>query len=98
MRGKSPYKFYRKAKQLIYLSRKRKKQRQLGKLPYRKSIYRLYTDLGESKGGRNSFIDYAKKAQRKFDQLSPNTKNMMMVQIKNRKKIIEKLLGLKIHT
>jgi hypothetical protein len=98
MRGKSPYKFYRKAKQLILLSHKRKEQKQLEKLPYRKSIYRLYTDLGETKRGCNSFIDYAKKAQRKFDQLSPNTQNMMMVQIKNRKKKIEKLLGLKIHT
>lgn len=98
MRSKSIYKFYRKAKKLIFYAKKRKKQKQLEYIPYRKSIYKLYTDLGESKKGRNSFIDYAKKAQIKFDCLSPHTDNMMIHQIKNRKKKIEKLLGMKIQT
>lgn len=98
MRGKSPYKFYRRAKILIGISKSVKSKKRLDKLPYRKSIYKLYTDLGESKAGRFSFIDYAKKAQRKFDLISPKTQNLMMTQIKNRKKKIEKMLGIKIHT
>ncbi|ALM58355.1 reverse transcriptase domain-containing protein [Staphylococcus equorum] len=98
MRSKSVYKFYRKAKKLINYAQSRKIERQLEVLPYRKSIYRLYTDLGETKKGRNSFIDYTKKAQIKFDYLSPYTNNMMLQQISNRKKKIEKLLGIQIHT
>lgn len=98
MRSKSVYKFYRKAKKLISYAQSRKIEKQLETLPYRKSIYRLYTDLGETKKGRNSFIDYAKKAQAKFDTFSPNTKNLMLKQINNRKKKIERLLGIQIHT
>lgn len=98
MRGKSPYKFYRKARQLIDIAQETKKRKNLKKLPYRKSIYKMYTDLGTSKSGRNSFIDYAKRAQRIFDKKSPKTQNMMLNQIKNRKKKIEKMLGIKIHT
>lgn len=98
MRNKSIYKFYRKAKKLITYAQSRKFEKNLKKIPYRKSIYKLYTDLGETKKGRNSFIDYAKKAQVKFDNISPYTNNMMMQQIKNRKKKIESQLGIKIHT
>lgn len=98
MRNKSVYKFYRKAKNLIKHAHSRKRIKQLIKLPYRKSIYKLYTDLGETKTRRNSFIDYAKKAQSKFDYISPYTNNLMMQQMKNRKKKIEKMLGIKIHT
>jgi len=98
MRGKSPYKFYRKAKQLTELAQSRKEDKQLNYLPYRKSIYGLYTDLGTSRGEFGNFISYAKRAQRKFDELSPLTKNMMMKQIRNRKKKLEKMLGVKIHT
>ncbi|MCG7338833.1 hypothetical protein MHZ36_05975 [Staphylococcus sp. ACRSN] len=76
----------------------RKTEKQLETIPYRKSIYRLYTDLGKTKKGRNSFIDYAKKAQTKFDIFSPNTNNLMLKQINNRKKKIERLLGIQIHT
>ncbi|MBA8764360.1 reverse transcriptase domain-containing protein [Staphylococcus coagulans] len=98
MRNKSVYKFYRKAKNLVKHAQKRKAKNQLEKLPYRKQIYKLYTDMGKEKRGRNSFIDYAKKSQAKFDLISPNTKNVMMNQISNRKKKIEKFLGTKIHT
>lgn len=98
MRGKSPYKFYRKARKLIEFAKVQKNKKGLTKLPYRKQIYKLYTDLGESKSGRNSFIDYAKNAQSKFDQISPNTDNLILEQIKNRKKKIEKMMGVKIHT
>ncbi|HCT0491861.1 TPA: RNA-dependent DNA polymerase, partial [Staphylococcus pseudintermedius] len=98
MRNKSIYRFYRNAKKLINYANFKKNNNQLEKLPYRKRIYRLYTDLGESRSGRNSFIDYAKKAQTKFDYYSPHTNNMMMQQIKNRKKKIEKLSGIQLHT
>ena len=98
MRGKSPYKFYRKAKHLIEIAQVKKNKKDLKKLPYRKKIYLLYTDLGTKKKKMNNFIDYAKKAQMSFDNLSPKTDNLMMQQIKNRKKKIEKMLGVKIHT
>ncbi|EAD2074505.1 RNA-dependent DNA polymerase, partial [Listeria monocytogenes] len=45
-----------------------------------------------------NFISYAKRAQKKFDEISPNTNNLIMNQLKNRKKKIEKMLGYKIHT
>lgn len=98
MRGKSPYKFYRKSKQLVQLAQSRKEEKSLKHLPYRKSIYGLYTDLGTSSGEFGNFISYAKRAQKKFDVLSPNTQNMMMKQIKNRKTKLEKMLGIRIHT
>lgn len=100
MRGKSPYKFYRKAYQLIEMANFRKRKKSLAKLPYRKSIYNLYTDLkskNEEEHYKN-FISYAKTAQKKFDQLSPKTRNLMINQIKNRKRKIEKKLGIKIHS
>lgn len=37
-----------------------------------------------------NFISYAKRSQEKFDELSPKTKNLMMHQIKNRKRKMEK--------
>lgn len=98
MRGKSPYKFYRKAYQVIDIALKVKNKKKLKRIPYRKKIYSLYTDLGIDSGEYGNFITYAKKAQEKFDVLSPNTDNMMMRQIKNRKKKIEKRLGVRIHT
>lgn len=98
MRGKSPYKFYRQAKKLINHAKYRKRVKKLPKLPYRKSIYGLYTDLGEKRGDFGNFVAYAKRAQRKFDEISPNTNNLIIDQIKNRKKIVEKMLGVKIHT
>lgn len=98
MRSKSPYKFYRNAKKQISFAKDRMLKRDLNKLPYRKRIYKLYTDLGTSNNGRNNFIDYAKRAQLIFDKLSPQTNNIMMQQINNRKKKIEKLLGYKIHS
>ncbi|WP_312123807.1 hypothetical protein [Lysinibacillus boronitolerans] len=98
MRGKSPYKFYRQAYRLIHRAKKVQKRKSLNKAPYRKRIYGLYTDLGTNRGVYGNFINYAKRAQSKFDQLSPNTTNLMMEQIKHRKKKIEKKLGIKIHS
>src|SRR5699024_3718040 len=93
MRGKSPYKFYREAYKLIAKATKVKRRKNLKKIPYRKQLYGLYTDLGLEKGTYGNFISYAKRAQKKFDRLSPKTVNLMMNQIKNRKKKIEKRLG-----
>lgn len=98
MRSKSPYKFYRNAKKQISFAKDRMLKSDLNKLPYRKRIYKLYTDLGTSNNGKNNFIDYAKRAQLIFDKLSPQTNNIIMQQINNRKKKIEKLLGYKIHS
>lgn len=98
MRGKSPYKFYREAYKLIAWANKIKTEKNLDKLPYRKQIYGLYTDFGLDRGKYGNFISYAKRAQESFDSLSPSTENLMMKQIKNRKKKIEKKLGVRIHT
>ncbi|OJG67914.1 hypothetical protein RV09_GL002025 [Enterococcus moraviensis] len=98
MRGKSTYKFYRNAKKLINKAHRTKRKKGLDKIPYRKKIYELYTDIGDKKGKHSNFISYSKQAQIKFDSISPNTNNIMMNQIKNRKKYVEKRLGFKIHT
>src|SRR5699024_2842676 len=90
MRGKSAYKFYRQAEKLISWAHKVKHQKGLEKLPYRKKIYELYTDIGPQKGKPNNFISYAMRAQESFDILSPNTRNIMMNQINNRKKKLRK--------
>lgn len=95
MRGKGPYKFYRKAEKLILKAEKTKKNKKLKKLPYRKSIYKLYTDLGINEDHGN-YISYAKKSQEVFDNVSKNTNNLMMNQIKNRKRFIEKKAGIKL--
>lgn len=98
MRGKGPYKFYREAYKLIAWANKIKNKKNLAKTPYRIQIYGLYTDLGIERGTYGNFISYAKRAQEKFDILSPRTVNLMMKQIKNRKKKVEKSLGVRIHT
>lgn len=98
MREKSIYKFYRKSKRLIKLSKRQKIQRNLKKLPNRHKIYSLYTDFGRSEKYRSSFITYAKRAQKIFDNVSPNTENLMMHQLKNRKRKIESYLGYRIHS
>lgn len=96
MRGKSPYKFYRKAKILIEKAKKVQNKNNLSSLPYRKKIYSLYTDLGITRRPYGNFITYAKKSQQKFDEISPHTNNEMMKQIKSRKRKIEKFLGYRI--
>ena len=98
MRGKSPYKFYRKAYKLIGRAIRIKKKKKLKKYPYRKVIYGLYTDLGISSGDFGNFITYAIRAQKKFDLICPFTDNRILQQIKHRKKKIEKKLGYRLHT
>lgn len=93
MRGKSTYKFYRKAYKLIRKANWVKEKKQLSKIPYRKRIYKLYTDLGN-----NNLISYAERAQHTFDLISPNSQNLIIKQLKNRKRKIEKKINMKIHT
>lgn len=95
MRGKGPHKFYRKTKKLILKAQMTQKRKKLNKIPYRKSLYNLYTDLGINENFGN-YITYAKKSQKVFDSISPNTNNLMMNQIKNRKKFIEQMLKIKL--
>lgn len=98
LREKSIYKFYREARHLISKSKVVQKRKSLSKLPNRHKIYSLYTDFGCSKYYPSNFITYAKRSQDIFDKLSPQTNNMMLEQLKNRKKKIEKALGYRIHS
>lgn len=109
MRNKSSYKFYRNAYKLIRKAHYVKRKKNLKRIPYRRKIYRYFTDLGVFPEKYNSeikldvrrygnFISYAYRCQKSFDEISPLTNNLMMQQIKNRKKYIEKRLGYRIHT
>lgn len=98
MREKSIYKFYRNARKLIFKSKKIQEKLGLSKIPNRHKIYALYTDFGYSNKYPSNFISYAKRSQKIFDKVSPETNNLMLNQIKNRKKKIEKALGYKIHS
>jgi len=53
--------------------------------------------MGAERRPYGNFISYAKNAQRIFDEVSPNTDNLMLKQIKNRKRKLEKKAGIKIH-
>jgi len=97
MKDKSPYKFYRNAYKLIRKTKKVKGRKGLKKIPYRKRLYRLYTNLDMHSGYYGNFITYAENAQTKFDRISPDTSNLMMDQIKNRKIHIERMLGYNIN-
>ena len=97
IRGKSPYKFYRNASTLIKKAKRTQRKKGLKKIPYRKRLYQLYTDVGAERRPYGNFISYAKNAQRIFDEVSPNTDNLMLKQIKNRKRKLEKKAGIKIH-
>ncbi|QXN87205.1 hypothetical protein KV134_01615 [Tetragenococcus halophilus] len=95
MRQKSVSKFYRKLNKAIINAKKRSIKKNSSSLIGKRSIYRYYSDLGESdKMGSKfgNFITYAKRCQRKFDSISPNTNNLMMYQMRNReKKLMEKM-------
>lgn len=92
MRTKSLNKFYRKANAIVSRAKRIKYKNKLKRIPYRRHIYDLYTDYGIRRKNGN-FITYAMRAQKSFDHISPDTENMMMLQIKNRKKKLEKMLG-----
>lgn len=97
MREKSIYKFYRKAYKLIDKAKIQKRKKNLLKLSYRKRIYSLYTDMGLNRKPHGNFLTYAYNAQRIFDEECKGTNNMMLDQVKNRKKKIERRMGIKIH-
>lgn len=96
MRGKSPYKFYRHAKKIIEKAKKVQKQKGLKKLPYRRQIYKLYSDLGISRRPHGNFLTYASNSQKIFDKFSPYTSNQMMQQVNNRKKKLNQMLGYRV--
>lgn len=107
IRQRSIERFYRRMKKTVRtMESKRRRNNKKGhkptmkKLPHRNRIYGLFTDRGfKIKNGRSksNFIEYAKRSQRIFDQVSPTTDNVMLDQIKNRKKKLEKLLGERIY-
>lgn len=92
MRGKSVYKFYRKAYRLIDKAKAVKRRKKLTTIPYKRKLYSLYTDDGTHGNGYGNFISYAKRAQRIFDKVSLLTGNRMENQLKNRKKKLIKRL------
>lgn len=83
---------------MIKSAKKIQKEKGLANLPNRHKIYSLYTDFGRSERYPSNFINYAKRAQYIFDKISPNTNNLMLSQLKNRKKKIESALGYRIHS
>lgn len=105
IRQRSIERFYRKMKKFINgmeyklkLNNRKNKIPKMVKIPHRDLIYSLFTDKGfkEEHGiKRTNFIEYVKRSQYKFDEISPETNNIMLDQIKNRKKKIEKLLGMR---
>lgn len=98
IREKSIYKFYRNARRLIKSEKKIQEEKGLPNLPNRHKIYSLYTDFGRSERYPSNFINYVKRSQHIFDRISPNTSNLMLSQLKNRKKKIESALGYRIHS
>ncbi|MBC2117988.1 hypothetical protein HCB06_15250 [Listeria booriae] len=89
MRQKSPYKFYRKAYQLIEIAKKKSIEKDTKKILYRGDIYNLYSDRGIGREPYGNFITYAMRSQRVFDRVC-DTNNLMMNQIKNREQKIRK--------
>src|SRR5699024_7115021 len=98
IRGKSPYKFYRNSIKLIKKAKRVKGKKGLSKLPYRKKIYMLYTDLGAMRRSDVIFISYVKSSHNEFDSITPSTENKMLEQINYRKKKTEKDIDIKLHT
>lgn len=87
MRPKSVYKFYRKAYSLIDIAKEKSKQKNDGRLTYKRKIYKHCTYLGalpsKSKGNKKehgNFIGYASRAQKIFDEYG-HTNNLMEKQV-----------------
>ncbi|ARV04634.1 hypothetical protein GUJ44_05275 [Enterococcus faecalis] len=95
MRQKSVSKFYRKADKAIRTARAKSRIKKSSYLIGKRHIYRYFFDVGarDSRGSKfGNFISYARRCQKKFDQISPMTENLMMEQIKNRrKKLLKKM-------
>lgn len=100
MREKSIYKYYRQVYNLIAKGKIVSQKKNHNRLTYKRKIYKAYSILGEKTDRKynlsprkyGTFITYSIKSQKIFDELSPNTNNMMKHQIKNhRKKIRNKI-------
>ena len=96
IRQRSIYKYYRNAYRLINRSKIKLEKLKCNRLPYKRDIYRLYTELGEytnlkygyQREYHGNFITYAKRAQIIFDKIC-NTNNLMNDQIKNHRSKIQ---------
>lgn len=112
MREKSIYNYYRTAYELIkkgvVVSKKKGHISEDARLTYKRKLYQKYHILGErtdvkygyKKRPYGTFITYAFKSQRVFDELSPDTKNLMVKQIEShqgkiKKRVFEAELHLK---
>lgn len=95
MRQKSVSKFYRKADKAIQIAKKNTRTKNANHLIGKRHIYRYFFDIGErdNRGSKfGNFISYAKRCQVIFDEVSPLTNNLMLDQIKNRrKKLLRKM-------
>lgn len=104
IREKSIYKYYRTAYKLInkglIISIKKGDIGSKYRLTYKRKLYQNYHRFGEltdkkysyKKRKYGTFISYAYKSQKIFDQLSPNTINLMKKQIaKHERKITNKI-------
>ncbi|WP_348920541.1 reverse transcriptase domain-containing protein [Enterococcus rotai] len=105
MREKSIYKFYRTAYKLIrkgeIISKKKGHVGERTRLTYKRKLYQNYHHLGEhtdfkykyKKRKFGTFITYARKSQKIFEELSPMTNNLMTGQIKNHQKNIRQKMN-----
>ena len=96
MREKSVHKYYRSAHKLIKKGYMVSKSKGHSRLTFKRKIYQRYHIFGERtdikysypKRKYGTFITYAFKSKRIFDEISPSTNNLMVKQIKNHQKNI----------
>jgi len=102
MREKSIYNYYRTAYELVkkgvVISKKKGHIFSKKRLTYKRRLYQKYHIFGErtdvkygyKKRPYGTFITYALKSQKLFDELSPNTNNLMFRQIETHQEKIKK--------
>lgn len=102
MREKSIYNYYRTAYELVkkgvVISKKKGHIFSKKRLTYKRRLYQKYHIFGErtdvkygyKKRAYGTFITYALKSQKLFDELSPNTNNLMFRQIETHQEKIKK--------
>ncbi|PNU23264.1 reverse transcriptase domain-containing protein [Bacillus sp. FSL H8-0516] len=110
IREKSIYKYYRTVYKLIkkgeIVSRKKGFTKDRIRLTYKRKIYQHYHQLGERtdikynyrKREFGTFITYANKCNKIFNEISPLTTNLMKEQIKNHQKKINKKIQKSLNT
>ncbi|MFW7367130.1 reverse transcriptase domain-containing protein [Vagococcus fluvialis] len=97
MREKSVHKYYSSVNNLLRKGYIVSKNKNHNRLTYKRKMYQRYHIFGERTDFKygyptreyGTFITYAHKCQRIFDELSPNTNNKMKTQIKYHQKNIE---------